>query len=204
MIIFGASGHAKVIIDIVKSTGQKSIDFILDDDRSIKSIGDFEVKHEVEESMVSQDLVIAVGNNITRKKLANQITNNFCEALKHRSAVVSEDVVIEEGSVIMPNAIINSSVVIGKHCIINSGAVIEHDCELQDFVHISPGSTVTGNVKIGEGAQIGAGATVIPGVKIGRWATIGAGAVIINDVPDFAVVVGNPGKVIKFNKLENE
>jgi acetyltransferase EpsM len=54
-------------------------------------------------------------------------------------------------------------------------------------------------VFVGEGTQVGIGACVIQGVKIGKWATIGAGAVIINDVPDYAVVVGNPGKVIKFN-----
>ncbi len=204
MIIFGASGHAKVIIDIVKSIGKKSIDFVLDDDRSINKIQGFEVKHDFDESMVSQDLVIAVGNNMTRKKIACKISNPFSEALKHKSAVVSENVLINEGSVVMPNAAINSSVVIGKHCIINSGAIIEHDTQIEDFVHISPGSTITGNVKIGEGTQVGAGATIIPGVSVGRWVTIGAGAVIINDIPDFAVVVGNPGRIIKFNKLDNE
>ena len=58
---------------------------------------------------------------------------------------------------------------------------------------------MAGNVAVGEGTQIGIGAAVIQGVTIGKWATIGAGAVIIEDVPDFAVVVGNPGRVIKMN-----
>jgi acetyltransferase EpsM len=51
---------------------------------------------------------------------------------------------------------------------------------------------------VGEGTQVGTGASIIPGVKIGKWASIGAGAVIVEDVPDFAVVVGNPGKIIKY------
>ena len=57
-----------------------------------------------------------------------------------------------------------------------------------------------GNVEIGEGTHIGSGAIVIPNVVIGKWAVIGAGAVIIKDVPDYAVVVGNPGKIIKYNE----
>ena len=81
---------------------------------------------------------------------------------------------------------------------------MEHDVQIEDFVHISPGSVITGGIKIGEGTQVGAGATVIPGITIGKWVTIGAGAVVINDIPDFAVVVGNPAKIIKFNKTNNE
>ena len=68
---------------------------------------------------------------------------------------------------------------------------------------MSPNVSLAGNVTIGEGSHIGIGSCVIQGIKIGKWATIGAGAVIIKDVPDYAVVVGNPGTIIKFNK-ENE
>ena len=74
---------------------------------------------------------------------------------------------------------------------------MDHDCSLEDFVHICPHATLCGNVSVGEGTQIGAGATVIQGIKIGKWCMIGAGAVIIEDVPDYSVVVGVPGKVIK-------
>ena len=58
-------------------------------------------------------------------------------------------------------------------------------------------------VFVGEGTHIGINATVIQGIKIGKWATIGAGSVVIKDIPDYAVVVGNPGKIIKYN-IENE
>lgn len=204
MIIYGASGHAKVIIDIVKSMNKERVEFILDDDRSKELLNGFEVQHEFTKYMSSQNVVIAIGNNVTRKKLTNQISNSFCAPLIHESAVISGDVKIGKGSVIMPKAIINSSAGIGKHCIINSGAIVEHDSKLEDFVHISPGSIITGNVEIGEGTRIGAGSAVIPGIKIGKWVTIGAGAVIINDIPDFAIVVGNPGKIIKYNRIENE
>ncbi|CAL66952.1 acetyltransferase [Christiangramia forsetii] len=204
MVIYGASGHAKVIIDIVRSNNEKTIDFIFDDNHSIKELLGIKVRHNWTNEMRKRPSVIAIGNNIIRRNITEKFENAFCEALVHKSAVLSTNIFIGDGSVIMPNAVINSSAKIGVHCILNTGSIVEHDVVINDFVHISPGVTVTGNVQIGEGTQIGAGATIIPGIKIGKWATIGAGAVIINDVPDFSVVVGNPGKTIKFNKLENE
>jgi acetyltransferase EpsM len=70
---------------------------------------------------------------------------------------------------------------------------------LADYVRISPNSALAVSVSVGEGTHIGIGACVIQGIKIGKWTIIGAGAVIINDIPDNAVVVGNPGKIIKYN-----
>ncbi|MDR5590563.1 acetyltransferase [Christiangramia sp. SM2212] len=202
MIIYGASGHAKVIIDVLKSIG-KEIDHILDDDRSLKKILGFDVKHDISQDIEKLDAIIAIGNNSIRKNVSKKLSNNFCEAIIDKSAVVSKDTEIQYGTVVMPNAIVNSSTSIGAHCIINTNSVVEHDVIIGDFVHISPSATVTGNVKIGEGSHIGAGAVIIPGVKIGEWVTIGAGSVIINDIPDHAVVVGNPGKIIKYNKIDN-
>lgn len=66
-------------------------------------------------------------------------------------------------------------------------------------MHISPRVALAGNVHIGEGSHIGIGATVNQQVVIGKWCTIGAGSVVINNVEDYGVVVGNPGKMIKFN-----
>ncbi|WP_300437990.1 acetyltransferase [Christiangramia sp.] len=204
MIVYGGSGHAKVILDIINSKDGESVTFIFDDDKSIKTLYEFKVNHNWTEEMLNQKAVIAIGNNLTRKKVSDKIQNLFIEALIHRSAVISEEVKIDNGSVVMANAVINSSTKVGAHCIINTGAIVEHDVIIEDYVHISPSATITGNVTIGEGTHVGAGATVIPGVEVGKWVTVGAGAVIINDIPDFSVVVGNPGKVIKFNNIENE
>ena len=67
----------------------------------------------------------------------------------------------------------------------------------EDFVHIAPNSTLCGGIRVGEGTLIGSGATIIPNISIGKWAVVGAGSVVVSDIPDYAVVVGNPGKVIK-------
>ena len=70
---------------------------------------------------------------------------------------------------------------------------------MDDFVHVIPNAALAGGVQVGEGSHIGISAYVSPGKKIGKWVTVGAGTVIINDIPDYAVVVGNPGRIIKYN-----
>jgi carbonic anhydrase/acetyltransferase-like protein (isoleucine patch superfamily) len=78
--------------------------------------------------------------------------------------------------------------------------VVSHHCELEDFSFMGPNAVLGGKVKVGEGAFIGIGASIIPGIKIGKWSVIGAGSVIIKDVPDYATVVGNPGRIIKIKR----
>ncbi|MBZ9631468.1 acetyltransferase [Salegentibacter sp. LM13S] len=197
MNIYGASGHGKVVFDILSSKNIQ-VDSIFDDNEEIEEFLGFKVTHEPNEHQLQTPSVLAIGNNTIRKQVARRFIGLISEAVSHSSAIISKDIELGEGSVVMPGAIINSGSVLGKHCIINSGAVVEHDVRLEDFVHIAPNAVLTGNVSVGEGTQVGTGASIIPGIKIGKWASVGAGAVIIEDVPDFAVVVGNPGKIIKY------
>ena len=203
MNIFGASGHAKVVIDIVKSI-KEEIDNVIDDNRAITAILGHPVVHDISTDIVREKIIVAVGDNRTRKNITARFADNIHSAIIHSSAVVSKTVEMGIGTVIMANVTINSDSFIGENCIINSGAIVEHDCVIQNFVHISPNSTMAGGVFVGEGTHVGIGAMVIPGIKIGSWCTIGAGAVVIEDIPDYATVVGNPGRVIKVGKSENE
>jgi sugar O-acyltransferase (sialic acid O-acetyltransferase NeuD family) len=197
MNIYGASGHGKVIIDIAESINI-SIDQIFDDNKNIDSLNDRAVTHVLNKSLLDSDTIIAIGNNKIRKKVVDSFKGKISDAIIHNSAIISPNAIVEKGTVIMSNACVNSSTAIGKHCIINTASTIDHDCVLGNYVHISPNAAIAGNVIINEGTQVGIGAVVIPGIKIGKWVTIGAGAVIIKDIPDHAVVVGNPGKIIKY------
>lgn len=198
LYLFGASGHAKVVLDILFSKNIK-VDAIIDDNPQVSNLSNILVVNTKDFKVSSEShFIVAIGDNLIRKKIVEQNNYKFLSAA-HLSATVSKFATIEEGTVVMPQAVINSNAKIGKHCIVNSRSVIEHDCILEDFVHISPNASLAGNVTVGEGTQIGIGASVIQGINIGKWVIIGAGAVIINDVPDNAVVVGNPGKIIKIN-----
>ena len=196
MYLYGASGHAKVIIEILELC-EIEIKGLFDDNPEIKKILDYKVLGSFNFSIINNDqIIISIGNNKLRKEISKKIPTDFGTAI-HPSAVISKRSSIGSGTVIMGNAIINSDTKIGNHVIINTSASIDHDCIIEDFVHISPNATLCGGVTVGEGTHIGAATVIIPGINIGKWATIGAGAVVIRDIPEFSTVVGNPAKIIK-------
>ncbi len=198
MILFGASGHCKSVIDIAESIGEK-ISLIYDDNPRTESICCIHVEKYVEGfNNLKTQWIISIGNNKIRKRVRGKLLENY-GTLCHRTASISSWSSIGVGTVVMAKTVINAGVLIGEHCIINSGAVVEHDCVLEDFVHISPNASLAGNVTVREGAHIGIGACILPGISVGKWSTIGAGAVITKDVPDGVVMVGNPGRIL--NKL---
>jgi sugar O-acyltransferase (sialic acid O-acetyltransferase NeuD family) len=202
--IFGASGHAKVISELVATTNSK-IEALYDDAPNSDNFGLIPIynSNEIVKPAADVALIIAIGNNHIRKNISSRFSDyNFFSSID-TSAYVSPSATVGIGTVVMRQAIINTEAIIGNHVIINTAAIVEHDCTIDDFVHISPNVTLSGNTSIGLGSHLGAGAIVIPGVKIGKWCTIGAGTVVINDIPDGATVVGNPGKIISFkNSIE--
>lgn len=200
MILYGASGHCKVIIDALECANVGIQTIVDDNPKTTTVLGRPIVHSDTVTFLPSDSVILSIGNNKVRKNLS-QLNVSFVNAI-HPNASISKHSKIGVGTVIMAGVVINPDAIVGKHCIINSGAIVEHDCVVEDFAHISPNASLAGGVHVGEGAQIGIGATVIQGIKIGKWALIGAGAVIINDVPDHSVVVGNPGKVIKIKQNE--
>lgn len=195
MILYGASGHAKVIADILSANGIILTE-LFDDNDQLKKFSGINV---VRPHQTDEELIISIGNNEIRKKIVE--ANNFrYRVVVHPTAIVSPSAVIGEGTVVMQGAIIQAGAVIGKHCIINTGATIDHECEIGDYVHISPNSSLCGSVKVGEGTMIGAGTTIIHRVEIGSWSIIGAGSTVINNINSDTVAVGCPCKQIKIIK----
>lgn len=197
MYLFGASGHGKVVAEAAESAGIPIRGFV-DENPSLSTIWDYPVSTKLPPD--GAEIVISVGNNLTRKKIATRFPSLKFKNIIHSFSSVSPRAQIEEGTVVLSGVSVNSGVKIGKHCILNTNSSVDHDCELGDFVHISPNAALAGDVKVGEGTHIGMGACVIQGIKIGKWAVIGAGTVVIQDIPDFVVVVGNPGRIIKYTE----
>jgi len=201
IFLYGASGHAKVICEILET--QRRLPYgLIDDNPNITSLLDYAVFNTVQQAKVTaQDqFIISIGSNRIRKKVVEKLQSLSFTTAIHPGAVISTRSVVGDGTVIMANVTVNVHSRIGEHVILNTNCSIDHDCMIDNFVHISPNVALAGNVEVGEGTQIGIGASVIQGIRIGKWATIGAGAVIIRNVPDYSVVVGNPGRIIKFNQ----
>ena len=196
MLLFGAGGHAKVVIDCLLDSDLE-ITGIFDDNSDLVSLNGYDVVGAYDESYIfDQELIITIGDNHQRQQLTKVIKHKFGKAV-HPSAVVSKYAQLGAGSVVFHNAVLQSGAKVGKHCIINTASSVDHDTVIGDFCHISPKVTLCDKVKVGEGCHIGAGATVIPNITIGKWCVIGAGAVITQNLPDYSLVVGVPGKVIR-------
>ena len=200
MILYGASGHAKVIIDALEAIGMK-IDYVVDDNASISSLLGYEVRRD---SGHYDSAIVSIGDGRIRKKIVSRLDVKEWVKAIHPKATVSPHATIGEGSVVMAGAVINSGAVIGKHCIINTGATVDHDCVIGDFVHIAPGVHVSGGINVGEGSWIGVGACVIQCLNVGKDCMIGAGSVVVKDIPDGVTAYGNPCKVkTNINKDNN-
>lgn len=195
IILQGGGGHARVVLDCLLSQGVAVVGIF--DPKHTGHIMGIPLRGEYDPGVEVDALaIIAIGDNAVRKQVAERTGHSFVNTL-HSSAIFSKHSRMGTGNMILHGSIVQAQTTIGNHVIINTGAQVDHDCVVEDFVHLAPGARLCGNVHIGEGTLIGAGAVIIPGKKIGAWATIGAGAVVINDIPDHAVAVGNPARIIK-------
>lgn len=204
LLIIGASGHGKVIADIaLKMNEWKDIEF-LDDDESIKSSMGIDVmgkSSDVSKYIKSYDIFIAIGNNITREKIQEELESQGASipVLIHPMAVIGEQVEFGTGTAIMAGVVINCCSKIGKGCIINTGASIDHDNHIEDYVHISPGVHTAGTVRIGKGTWLGVGSNVSNNLNITSGCKVGAGAVVVKDITEPGTYVGVPARKIDKN-----
>lgn len=197
MYLFGASGHGKVIKEILNANGIK-VEAFVDDNPNVNECGGRPVMHD---ATGLSPMIVSIGVNRIRKMIVERLKANnpdikFATAI-HPSAVISPSARIGEGTVVMAGAVINADAVIGNHCIVNTGATVDHDCVVKDYCHVAPGVHISGATHVGEGTWIGVGSCVIQCLNIGKNCMIGAGSVVVKDIPDNVTAFGCPAKVIK-------
>ncbi|HEY3350329.1 MAG TPA: acetyltransferase [Thermoanaerobaculia bacterium] len=195
VVVVGAGGHAKVVVATLQAAGHV-IAGIYDDDatRQGSALLGIPIRGLVEESFqCGLPIVIAVGDNHTRREIAQRRPAEFATAI-HPAAVVHPTCVIGAGSVVFAGAVLQPDSVLGGHVIVNTGASIDHDGRIGDFAHLAPGVRLCGNVSVGEGALLGVGASAVPGSRVGAWSIVGAGSVVTKNVEPGQTVVGVPAR----------
>ena len=208
-ILWGSSGQAKVLADIIQLTGGQII--ALFDNSNIKSaipdipliVGEQEFRKWAEEKKFEDKTIYglaAIGGNRGFDRLfIHSIFREYgynIPILTHPSAVISQSASLGAGTQILSQANISAGSILGEACIVNSKASIDHECIIGDGVHIAPGATLCGCVSVGDNAFVGAGSVILPRITIGHDSVVGAGAVVTKDVPPGLTVVGNPAKFI--------
>jgi len=211
IFLFGASGHARVVLDILELKQKYHVDCFLDDDQllhnrefmNIPVVGGSDLLGD--DRIAAMQGLITIGDNASRMsiyELLQSAGHSLINAI-HPSVIIAESVQLGAGIVIMAGGIINPGTSIGDNTIINTAATVDHDCMVGSHVHIAPGCHVCGHVQLGDGVLMGAGSTIVPMVNIGEGAVIGAGATVTEDVKAGATVVGTPARAINNNQAHH-
>lgn len=206
VLILGAGGHAKVLIEALSASSVEILG-VVDPDPALMGMpvlgvpvlgDDREVLKYSSGAVRLVNGLGSIGLPTRRQSLFEQLKAQgyIFATVVHPSAVVATDAQLGEGCQVMAGVVIQPGSQIGCNTIINTRASVDHDCIIGDHVHISPGVTLSGGVNIGAGSHIGTGATLIQGISIGRGCLVAAGAVVIKDIADGASVRGVPAREI--------
>jgi sugar O-acyltransferase (sialic acid O-acetyltransferase NeuD family) len=204
MLIVGAGGVAKEVLEIYHQLGIDKELYFYDDVSNIKDekvFNRFNILTAMEQAVqlfiIDNRFTIAVGKPAFRFLLYNKFTaagGKCLSAISPLAHIGHYEIEIGNGTIIMAGTVITTNVKIGIGCLINPNCTISHDCIIGDFVEISPGVSITGKCTIGNNCSIGTGAVILPGVTIGNNVVVGAGAVVTKDVVENSTVVGVPAK----------
>lgn len=199
LVLFGASGHGKVVMDAALECGLE-VALVADDQPSRQTLlGVRVVSSDAPEfrNLGGFSFVVSIGANQARARVYARLLALGGEptTLVHPRAVVSRHATLGGGTVVLAGAVVNAGAVIEENSILNTACSVDHDCVVGKHAHLCPGVRLAGGVFVGEGSMIGTGASVIPGQRVGEWSRVGAGAVVVRNLPERVIAFGVPARV---------
>jgi sugar O-acyltransferase (sialic acid O-acetyltransferase NeuD family) len=204
LVVLGAGGHAKVVIEAALARQPDRRIAIIDDDPAAqdRNILGFRVsgtRVSLASNFPDAPVALGIGNNAARVMTLEALLDlgRRIETIVHPSAIVGNTVQIGAGSFLAAGSIITADTAIGRGAIINTAASVDHDCVIGDGAHIGPGARLCGNVRIGDRTLVGVGSSVRPGIAIGADVTIGAGSAVVCDLSDGQVYGGCPARPLR-------
>ncbi len=206
MIILGAGGHGRVVLDVLRQAALHHPIGFLDNNAGLhgRRVDGLPVLGGVEQlDMLRRrgiaGAIIAIGDNGARREFGETLAGQDFEVLSavHPSAQLASSVSLGRGVVIAAGALVCAHCQIGDFAILNTGCIVDHESMIGTAAHICPGVRLAGHVTVESGAHIGIGATVIQNLRVGFESIVGAGAVVIQDVEPMTTVVGVPARPIK-------
>ena len=204
LVLFGAGGHAKVVLEAIRAGSPEREVVIVDDaqDAAEKSVLGVRVSGGRDWLMANAPgapVALGIGGNEARAGVLDWLGANGFElaTVIHPSAILGATASIGAGAFLGAGSIVIADAKIGPAAIVNTGASVDHDCIVGAAAHIGPGVRLCGNVVVGANTLIGVGTAVRPGVSIGANAVIGAGSAVVCDLGDNGTYAGCPARPIK-------
>jgi sugar O-acyltransferase (sialic acid O-acetyltransferase NeuD family) len=194
LLVVGAGGHAKVVIDTARTAGFEIAGVIGSATDASEVLG---VPVSREAAGIEADgFIVAVGDNRIRARLLQEYRGKGLVPLTvtHPSAILADSVTVGAGSFIAAGAIVCVDAVIGENVVLNTGCTVDHDCVVGDHALVGPTASLCGESQIGCGVTFGAGASIIPTKRVGDWTIVGAGAAVVTDIAGGIVCGGVPAR----------
>jgi sugar O-acyltransferase (sialic acid O-acetyltransferase NeuD family) len=207
VVLIGAGGHGRVVLDILLSVGQHRVVGVLDADPAlagtrlygVEVLGPINLLEKLRRTHHVRGAIVAIGDNRVRRGYRREVDTTGLEAINaiHPAAHVSPRALLGRNVVVCAGAIVCTDATIGDSVILNTGCRVDHECVIGEAAHIAPGAILAGRVQVGVEAFIGLGASVIQCRSVGAGAVVAAGAVVIRDVSDADRVAGVPARPMK-------
>lgn len=211
IIIFGASGHGSVVLDCFEKQRKYNVVGFLDSFKKKGSkINGYEVLGSEYDLPSIMDVhrviggIVAIGDNWVRNMMVDRILQfkpefRFINVI-HSNTTIGVDVVIGQGTVVMPGVVVNANATIGNHCILNTNASLGHDGFMGNYSSLAPRVCAGGNFILGEGAAIGLGTNIIENITIGEHTVLGAGSLVLRNIESYVLAYGSPAKKIRHRR----
>lgn len=206
IVIIGAGGHGRVVLDILVAAGQHNILGFIDSNPQLNGrrvdgmpvLGDLNQLPDLV-ARGCRGAVVAIGDNGVRRNFAATLEHADFTLVNavHPSAQIARNATLGRNVVVAAGVVVSAHTQIGDSVILNTGAIVDHESMIGTAAHICPGVRLAGHVTVESGAFIGIGATIIQNTRIGFEAIVGAGAVVVSDVQPMTTVVGVPAREIK-------
>ena len=213
IIVYGAGGHSKTVIDIIEEQGLYRIVSVLDDhEDGAETLMGYPVIRNGEkiDHIIRQVYggVVAIAENNTRSRIVSKIEGispefDFVNII-HPVVSISRHAKLGQGIVIMFGIRVGADATIGEHCVVCSNAVIAHDCDVEDYVFVGPGVSCSGNVTIGAHSYVLSGSVIINNTTVGHHTVVGSASNVVNDLPSNVVAYGNPAQVVRTREAAGE
>ncbi len=213
IVIVGASGHGKVLLDALAAEGVFHVEGFIDAHKEpgllvlgVPILGREEDLPELIRLRNIEACAIGVGDN-HRRELVYEKVRAIAPGLEfpaviHPSAVVSRSATIGDGTVVCARATVGPACETGRFCLLNTGSSLDHDGRLHDFASLAPGVMTGGEVTIGRATAIGIGATLRHRIEIGENTVVGARSLVMSSLPSGVVAYGSPAKVVRTRNPE--